>query len=176
MWNIFKKVKEQLAPKEKPWEPVIEPKKKKKTLNIIQPIKNYPITSTFGIWSKYWKWYFDKEEKIWKRGQINGKGQHTGYDYACPEGTLVYAVAKGLIEYAGWDDPKGKGFGIYIRHMLKDGTKAYYGHLSTYMVKPGELVRQRQVIAKTGNTGGSTGAHLHFGLRKNNQPREISFI
>jgi murein DD-endopeptidase MepM/ murein hydrolase activator NlpD len=77
-----------------------------------------------------------------------------------PEGTDVLAVADGVIENANW----GKAYGIALVQKL-DGGWFIYAHLSKALVKPGDKVSAGQVIAKSGNTGNSTGAHLHVELR-----------
>jgi murein DD-endopeptidase MepM/ murein hydrolase activator NlpD len=95
-----------------------------------------------------------------KLGKWWSKGYHTGVDYAVPEGTDVLAVADGVIENANW----GKAYGIALVQKL-DGGWFIYAHLSKALVKPGDKVSAGQVIAKSGNTGNSTGAHLHVELR-----------
>ena len=95
-----------------------------------------------------------------KLGKWWSKGYHTGVDYAVPEGTEVLAVADGKIEAANW----GKAYGTQLVQKL-DGGFFIYAHLSKTLVKPGDKVTAGQVIAKSGNTGNSTGAHLHVELR-----------
>ena len=93
-------------------------------------------------------------------GRLWSKGYHTGVDYAVPEGTDVLAVADGKIEAANW----GRAYGTQLVQSL-DGGYFIYAHLSKTLVKPGDKVKAGQVIAKSGNTGNSTGAHLHVELR-----------
>lgn len=95
-----------------------------------------------------------------KLGKWWSKGYHTGVDYAVPVGTDVLAVADGIIENANW----GKSYGIQLVEKL-DGGWFIYAHLSATLVKPGDKVKAGQVIAKSGNTGNSTGPHLHAELR-----------
>lgn len=90
--------------------------------------------------------------------------QHNGVDYACPIGTPVHAVASGVVTKRGWD-PFGGGNRIWIRHA--HGYESAYLHLSRFAVKQGQRVTQGQVIAYSGNTGGSTGPHLDYRLKKN---------
>jgi len=93
-------------------------------------------------------------------GRHWSRGYHTGVDYAVPEGTDVLAVADGIIDKATW----GKSYGTQLVQKL-DGGWFIYAHLSKALVKPGDKVKAGQVIAKSGNTGNSTGAHLHVELR-----------
>jgi len=93
-------------------------------------------------------------------GKWWSKGYHTGVDYAVPVGTDVLAVADGVIENANW----GKSYGVQLVQKL-DGGWFIYAHLSQALVKPGDKVVAGQVIAKSGNTGNSTGPHLHAELR-----------
>jgi murein DD-endopeptidase MepM/ murein hydrolase activator NlpD len=95
-----------------------------------------------------------------KLGKWWSKGYHTGVDYAVPVGTDVLAVADGVIDPATW----GKSYGIQLVQKL-DGGWFIYAHLSKALVKPGDKVVAGQVIAKSGNTGNSTGPHLHVELR-----------
>ena len=83
---------------------------------------------------------------------------HKGIDWATPVGTAVYASSAGTVSRAGWGS--GYGYVIYIEHA--DGRQTRYGHLSKILVKPGQTVSQGQKIALSGNTGRSTGPHLHF--------------
>jgi murein DD-endopeptidase MepM/ murein hydrolase activator NlpD len=93
-------------------------------------------------------------------GRWWSKGFHTGVDYAVPVGTDVLAVADGEITNANW----GKSYGVQLVQKL-DGGWFIYAHLSKALVKPGDKVKEGQVIAKSGNTGNSTGPHLHAELR-----------
>lgn len=90
--------------------------------------------------------------------------QHNGVDYACPVGTPVLAVASGVVTARGWD-PFGGGNRVWIRH--SGGYESGYLHLSRFLVQQGQRVSQGQVIAYSGNTGGSTGPHLDYRLKRN---------
>lgn len=89
---------------------------------------------------------------------------HNGVDYACPVGTPVHVVASGVVTKRGWD-PFGGGNRIWVKHA--SGYESAYLHLSRFAVKQGQRVTQGQVIAYSGNTGGSTGPHLDYRLKKN---------
>ena len=83
---------------------------------------------------------------------------HKGIDWATPTGTPVYASCGGTVAKAGWGS--GYGYVVYINHA--DGRQTRYGHLSKVLVSAGQTVAQGQKIALSGNTGVSTGPHVHF--------------
>ncbi len=83
---------------------------------------------------------------------------HKGVDWAVPTGTAVMASSSGTVTRAGWGS--GYGYCVYIKH--PDGRETRYGHLSKILVSVGQTVTQGQKIALSGNTGVSTGPHLHF--------------
>ena len=93
---------------------------------------------------------------------------HYGVDYAAPKGTVVSAAGSGTIIFVG--QKGGYGNVIEVRH--ENGIKTVYAHLNSFApgMKVGKYVKKGQYIAKVGNTGLSTGPHLHFGVYKNNQP------
>lgn len=88
---------------------------------------------------------------------------HEGIDMAAPVGTDIFATADGEVIFAGWQS--GYGNLIKIRHEL--GTETRYGHLSKIKVKVGQKVSRGSLIAAMGNTGRSTGPHLHYEVRVN---------
>jgi murein DD-endopeptidase MepM/ murein hydrolase activator NlpD len=100
-----------------------------------------------------------------KFGQRWGK-DHEGIDIAASIGTNVKAFMGGKVSFSGWQD--GYGNLVIIDH--GNGLKTYYGHNSKLLVKAGETVDTSAVIAKSGNTGRSTGPHIHFEVRKNGTP------
>ena len=83
---------------------------------------------------------------------------HKGIDWATPVGTAVMASRGGTVIRAGWGS--GYGYCVYIQH--PDGVVTRYGHLSKILVKQGQSVSQGEKIALSGNTGVSSGPHLHF--------------
>lgn len=83
---------------------------------------------------------------------------HKGQDWATPVGTTVVASCGGRVSKAGWGS--GYGYVIYIDH--EDGKQTRYAHLSKVLVKAGDYVKQGQRIALSGNTGITSGPHLHF--------------
>ena len=88
---------------------------------------------------------------------------HQGVDWATPTGTAVMASSGGTVTRAGWGS--GYGYVVYIQH--EGGRETRYGHLSRVLVSVGQKVEQGEKIALSGNTGRSTGPHLHFELRIN---------
>lgn len=83
---------------------------------------------------------------------------HRGIDWSTPTGTAIFASSGGTVAKAGWGG--GYGYVVYINHA--DGRQTRYAHLSKVLVKSGQHVNQGQKIALSGNTGVSTGPHLHF--------------
>lgn len=95
---------------------------------------------------------------------------HNGVDFACPTGTDVFAMKSGKVIAAGWwstNHSSGYGKYIMIMHEDVDGKKnsTIYAHLDEILVKLKDQVKIGQKIALSGNTGKSTGPHLHFELR-----------
>ncbi|OGL16593.1 MAG: hypothetical protein A3K12_11345 [Candidatus Rokubacteria bacterium RIFCSPLOWO2_12_FULL_71_19] len=93
---------------------------------------------------------------------LGGMRPPLAIDYAAPAGTPVRAVAEGVVGSAGWNG--GNGISVAIRHARAYETM--YNHLSAALVRPGERVRQRQVIGRVGSTGLSTGPHLDYRIAK----------
>lgn len=89
---------------------------------------------------------------------------HYGADIAVPTGTAVGAFAAGTVSEIG----KNTIYGNYVKVQHADGFWTFYGHLSRATVKKGAKVKMGQKIALSGNTGNSTGPHLHFEVRHNN--------
>lgn len=96
---------------------------------------------------------------------------HSGIDIAIPIGTPIKAIADGKI-VAARIGMKGYGTGVFVDHGIINGKHivSEYGHLSNYNVKIGDNIKKGQIIAQSGNTGISTGPHLHLTIRENNVP------
>ena len=98
---------------------------------------------------------------------------HRGVDWAVPTGTAVVASCGGTVARAGWGS--GYGYVVYINHA--DGRQTRYGHLSKVLVSVGDKVSQGQKIALSGNTGVSSGPHLHFEILINGkQVNPLSYL
>ncbi|MFC9429211.1 M23 family metallopeptidase [Streptomyces sp. NPDC056987] len=112
------------------------------------PVKKYTLSAKFGRGGSMWA------------------HKHSGQDFAVPVGTAVHAAHTGTVVKAG---PYGAGDGpaygnaIVIKH--KNGTYSQYAHLSKIDVRIGQPVTTGQKIALSGNTGNSSGPHLHFEIR-----------
>ena len=98
-----------------------------------------------------------------------GSGFHSGVDIASPIGTPVFASNSGVVVAARWENPNNpkQGYGQFVQLKHEDGTQTVYAHLSQIGVRQGDKVEKGIQIAKTGNTGSSTGPHLHYELIKN---------
>ena len=112
-----------------------------------------PITSDFG----------------WRIHPIYGTRRlHAGTDFGVDEGTPVHAADGGVVVEAGW--VSGYGYTVIIDH--GNGMSTLYAHNSDVAVSPGQTVSKGQVVSYSGNTGGSTGPHLHFEVRINGEPTD----
>ncbi|MGX1884577.1 M23 family metallopeptidase [Streptomyces sp. NPDC055287] len=122
--------------------------KAKKASSWEKPVKHYSLSATYGKGGGMWA------------------SKHSGQDFAVPVGTPVDAVHGGTVVKAG---PNGGGDGpaygnaIVVKHA--NGTYSQYAHLSKIQVTPGETVKTGERIALSGNTGNSSGPHLHFEIR-----------
>lgn len=109
------------------------------------------------------QWYGERPEAY---AQFGLRG-HNGLDFACAVGTFVKAVADGVVQWVDDDPP---GYGMYVRVWHEAiGVHSFYAHLSAQHVKAGDVVKQGQVLGLSGNTGNSTGPHLHLELRPCNE-------
>lgn len=114
---------------------------------------NAEITSPFG----------------WRIHPIYGTQRfHSGTDFGVDEGTPVHAADSGVVVEAGWLG--GYGYAVIIDH--GNGMSTLYAHNNDLLVSPGETVSKGQVVCYSGNTGGSTGPHLHFEVRINGEPTD----
>ena len=114
-----------------------EPPKTAATGTMINPVPGFTVTSYFG-----YRW-----------GRL-----HEGVDLAGPQGTTVRAADGGRVVMAGWNG----AYGICIEIDHENGLKTLYAHCNDALVSVGERVYKGQAIALSGNTGRSTGPHLHF--------------
>ena len=101
------------------------------------PIKNYVLTSGFGT-----RW-----------GRL-----HAGEDFASPVGTNLVSMSTGTVTFAGEES----GYGTIVKIRYWDDTVTFYGHMSRLSVTEGETLLPGEVVGQSGNTGESTGPHLHL--------------
>jgi murein DD-endopeptidase MepM/ murein hydrolase activator NlpD len=94
-------------------------------------------------------------------------GTHNAIDISSAVGQAVRAPADGIVVKAEWAN--GYGNVIYLAHPFS-GYSTRYGHLSNFAVQPGQHVKRGDIIAYVGSTGRSTGPHLHYEVRVNNNP------
>ncbi len=90
---------------------------------------------------------------------------HNGLDIAVEENTNVLAVYDAVVEDASYDSFNGN----YVRLETTNGYTVTYCHLNKALVEPGDIVRQGQSVALSGNTGRSSGPHLHYTLKKDDE-------
>ncbi len=121
----------------------------------IQPVSNKDLTRVASGYG--WRIHpIYKTEKM-----------HTGMDFTAPIGTEVYATGNGVVDKVEMD---GRGYGnnVLINHSY--GYETLYAHLNKYIVRPGQKVSRGDLIGYVGNSGTSTGPHLHYEVRKNTNP------
>ena len=119
----------------------------------IRPIARARVSSRFGT----------REHPLFHSREL-----HTGIDLAAAHGTPVAAAASGVVEFAGRQTGYGKL--VIVRHA--GNYRTYYAHLSSFatVLRAGTALRQGETIGRVGSTGWATGAHLHFEVRRGNQP------
>ena len=94
---------------------------------------------------------------------LNRKEFHRGLDMKAKMKTPVYATADGIVEYAGFHKRSGFGRLVILQHNY--GFRTYFGHLNKIVIKSGKFVKKGALIAYTGNSGMSSGPHLHYEIR-----------
>ena len=112
----------------------------------VTPVSGYRLTSAFGM----------RKHPVLKVTRM-----HNGIDMACAAGTPIYATRAGTVTRTAYQ-ANGAGNYVSINHL--DGFSSIYMHMTHYVVSQGQSVSQGQLIGYVGNTGISTGDHLHFGV------------
>ena len=148
-------IEKKLASQSKSFDQVFDLTKEKqkmiKSIPSIQPVSNRDLTriaSGFGL----------RMHPIYKILKM-----HKGMDFTAPIGTEIYATGDGVVEKVGWVGGYGKT--IMINHGF--GYKTRYAHCSKYKCRKGQKVKRGDLIGFVGNTGQSTGPHLHYEVFKN---------
>jgi murein DD-endopeptidase MepM/ murein hydrolase activator NlpD len=104
---------------------------------------------------------------LYGRYGVRAGRRHDGIDIAAPEGTTVVAAAAGTVLYAG--EQSGYGHIVIVKH--ERGLVTLYAHASRVLVKEGARVKRGDAIAQVGQTGRTSGPHLHFEVREGTRPR-----
>jgi hypothetical protein len=103
--------------------------------------------------------------KFGELSPVRNMQPHSGIDLAMPEGTTLRSVADGVVDRV-YDGTGLIGKGLSVR--MPDGTRAIYGHMNEVKAHVGDHVNAGDIVGLSGNTGNSTGPHLHFGLKDAN--------
>ena len=120
----------------------------KETLPTLYPVDVPYTSSSFG----------------WRRDPFLGiRAFHKGLDFSAAHGEKIRSTGAGMVTMVG----KGKNYGNFLKIKHGDGLETRYAHCSKILVKKGDIVEKNQVIALVGNTGRSTGPHLHYEIRLN---------
>ena len=106
--------------------------------------------------------YFGENPNAYIQFGVQG---HNGVDFGCPEGTSIYSVFPGTVTRTGYDQ---QGYGNYVRVTTSFG-RIIYAHLREYVININKKVIMGQMIGRSGNTGYSSGPHLHLEMRKNGE-------
>lgn len=122
----------------------------------------YRSTQPDFLWPLEWQGI--TSEWGYRRDPITGREEkkHSGVDLRAGIGTPVYAPSQGVVRSAGW--MRGYGRIVIIDH--DNGYSTRFAHLDEYLVEMGDRVAKGELIAKSGNSGRSTGPHLHYEIRK----------
>lgn len=123
-----------------------EQEEKLKHIPAIQPVLNKDLTRTASGFG----WRIDP---VYRTRRF-----HEGMDFTAPTGSDIFATGNGTVELAGWR--QGYGNTVEINHGF--GYKTLYGHMSKILVRRGQKVNRGEIIGLVGNTGKSTGPHLHY--------------
>ena len=116
-----------------------------------RPIQQMSLSSSYGM----------------RVHPITGKlARHNGVDIPAPYGTPIYATADGIVGRA----QRLGGYGNYVEIEHGNAIETRYGHMSSFVVQPGQQVKKGDVIGYVGSTGRSTGNHLHYEVRIDGEP------
>lgn len=109
----------------------------------VLPVVGYTLTSRWGEVSSLWSSY------------------HTGLDFAAASGAEIWSIAHGVVIETTYDD----SYGYLVKVELDDGTQVWYAHQTEYVVEEGQEVNPGDLIGYVGDTGNTTGPHLHLEVR-----------
>lgn len=120
------------------------------SMPVVNPMNTYRITSNFG----------DRPDPFERNTRF-----HRGLDLAGPINSKVTVTADGVVIYAG----ERRGYGNYVKVKHDNSITTEYAHLKNIDVKAGDVVKRGDTLGLQGNTGRSTGTHLHYEIRVNNE-------
>jgi murein DD-endopeptidase MepM/ murein hydrolase activator NlpD len=131
------------------------------------PLERITVTQLFGSTE-----FAAKNPSIY-----GGRPYHSGVDFGAPVGTPLFAPLSGTITHTGNTDaiPGCYSWGRWVLLKHNNGLTSLFAHLSSVSVKPGDRVETGDIIANTGNTGFSTGPHLHYTLYASEGVRVVPF-
>lgn len=115
---------------------------------VVLPVDQYVLTARFGQCSSHWA------------------NCHTGLDFAAPRGTPIRAVMSGKVIWTGW----GGAYGNLTKIQNAGNVQTWYAHQSAIDAKVGQTVRAGQIVGRIGDTGNTTGPHLHLEVRVDGTP------
>lgn len=129
-------------------------------------LSSLPESTVISLVDSLKSYHYPYKGRISSRYGLRRGRQHQGTDMPLKIGDPIYATFDGQVRFSGYNNG-GYGNLIIIRH--NNGLETFYGHLSERMVEPGDWVVAGQQIGKGGNTGRSSGPHLHFEVRYKGQ-------
>lgn len=116
-----------------------------------RPVDNMSLSSSYGM----------------RVHPITGKvARHNGIDIPAPHGTPIFATADGIVGRA----QRLGGYGLYVEIEHGNMIQTRYGHMSSFIVEPGQQVKRGEIVGYVGSTGRSTGNHLHYEVRIEGAP------
>ena len=126
---------------------------------------DYPIGDSYGVRGKSWLWHLEGDK--WVQGKdAEGFGNHRGYDFLTPIGTPIRSPIDAIVMKVGYENPENEKQGFGLRVILcSDGFRLFFGHLSHIQVVDNQKIKAGTVIGQSGNSGRTTGPHLHVELR-----------
>ena len=130
----------------------------------------YTGKATNGIWEKPVEGIISSPFGLRMHPIEKKEKFHSGMDIAAPLDTPVYAPANGLVIFSGWNGGYGKAIELDNGEINGKRVSSLFGHLNNWIVESGQTVNKGEIIGYVGNSGNSTGSHLHFGVRENGKP------
>jgi len=144
--------------------------RKKSVVRFLAPVEA-PIKAYYGDKGRQYDWSVDPDNGFWLPIKAaDGFGQHRGTDFECPPGTVVRAMADGVVVRSRFESPLNvkEGAGLYILQLVMligfDSWVIKYSHLKASHVTPGQRIQRGDAIAESGNSGNVLSPYLHVDL------------